>query len=128
MDTNNQTGNDRIREDQPTSINPAESGKEHPAKNLKSQEKIDIKESELGREQGQTPADEHIENRISQIDGGTVKMQENLSKESGDDKKQNENSEEDSGFANEINDTDVRDQNDSTTDWDAENSRTGRQK
>lgn len=101
---------DHQREDQPRNIHPNETGKNEPAKAIKAQEKIDIKESELGREQGQTPADEHIENRLSQIDPETVKLREN------------------SNSTDEINDTDERDQNDSTTDWDAENSRTGRHK
>jgi len=122
-----------IKEDQPRNINPDETGKSEPAKALKSQEKIDIKESELGREQGQTPADEHIEDRISQIDKGTVKMQENQqsSKEPiGEDDNANPDAEgeDTAGYTNEINDTDVRDQNDSTSDWDAENSKTGRHK
>ena len=101
---------DYKREDQPRQINPNEIGKSEPAKKIKAQEKIDIKESELGREQGQTPADEHIESQLPQIDAETVKLRE--SPESSD----------------EINDTDDRDLNDSTTDWDAENSRTGRHK
>lgn len=101
---------DHQREDQPREINPIEIGKSEPAKEIKAREKIAIKESELGREQGQTPADEHIENRLSQIDAETVKLRES------------------SESADEINDTDDRDQNDSTTDWDAENSQTGRHK
>jgi len=101
---------DQKREDQPRDINPNEIGKSEPSKEIKAQEKIDIKESELGREQGQTPADEHIESQLSQIDSETVKLREN------------------SDSSDEINDTDDRDLNDSTTDWDAENSRTGRQK
>jgi len=122
-----------IKEDQPRNINPDEAGKIEPSKALKSQEKIDIKESELGREQGQTPADEHIENRISQIDKGTVKMQENQqsSKEpisEDDNSDPHAEGEDTAGYNNEINDTDVRDQKDSTTDWDAENSKTGRHK
>lgn len=101
---------DQKREDQPREINPNDIQKSEPAKQIKAQEKIDIKESELGREQGQSPAEEHIENQHSQIDAETVKLHK------------------ESESADEINDTDDRDLNDSTTDWDAENSRTGRHK
>jgi|SRR6218665_364222 len=107
--------NHNIREDKPENINPDEVGKNHPSKTIKAQEKIDIKESELGREQGQTPADEHIESNLSQIDNGTIELQKQSVQKTED-------------YADEINDTDVRDQNDSTTDWDAENSKTGRHK
>jgi len=122
-----------IKEDQPRNINPEEVGKSEPAKELKSQTSAEIKESGLGRYQGQFPGDEHIETSISQIDKGTVKMQENkeASKEpiSADDNAEDDAEGHDSsGYTNDINDTDVRDQNDSTTDWDAENSKTGRHK
>lgn len=119
MDTNHNT-----REDRPRDINPDETGKEHPSKIVKSQEKIDINESGLGREQGQVPADENMDLSLSQIDKGTIEMHDERSKES-DIKKDNTHNQ---SSANEINDTDLRDQNDSTTDWDAENSKTGRHK
>lgn len=64
-----------IREDRMDDINPNEIGVNHPAKDRKAQEKVDIKESGIGRETSQTPADEHIEPSISQIDEGTIKMQ-----------------------------------------------------
>lgn len=44
------------------------------------------------------------------------------------DEDQNQNSDRPDGEREEINDTDIRDQHDSTEDWDAENSRTGRHK
>lgn len=71
METRNNKGEDRPRD-----INPDEINQNHPAKEIHAREKIDIKESELGREQGQVPADEHIEDRFSQIDDGTKKIQE----------------------------------------------------
>lgn len=122
-----------IQEDQPRDINTKEIDKTKPAKELKSQTTAEIKESGLGRYQGQFPGDEHIETSISQIDKGTVKMQENkeASKEQiSEDNNADENAEDrdTAGYMNDINDTDVRDQNDSTIDWDAENSKTGRHK
>ncbi|HEU4495802.1 MAG TPA: hypothetical protein VFR70_02005 [Flavobacterium sp.] len=77
MDTDNSN-----REDQPRNINPKEVNKEHPAKEIKSRDKIDIKESEIGRETSQQPADEHVEG-ISQIDKGTKQLQDkkNIEKE-----------------------------------------------
>ena len=104
------------RDDQPRDINPEETGYVHPAKKLKSQEKIDIKESEFGREYSNFQQDEHIEDTITQIDKGTIKLQE--------EKKENP----DGDLKDEINEDDNRDRNDSTEDWDAENSRTGRHK
>ena len=71
MDTKHNT----IREGRAENINPDEVGKEHRAKDLQAQEKVDIKESELGRETSQMPADEHIEPRMSQIDEGTKQLQ-----------------------------------------------------
>ncbi|GEP51909.1 hypothetical protein FNO01nite_25810 [Flavobacterium noncentrifugens] len=128
MDTKN-----TIKEDQPSDINPKEIGKTEPAKELKSQTTAEIKESGLGRYQGQFPGDEHIETSISQIDKGTVKIQEN--KESSKEPiSEDDNADEDAegrdtaGYMNDINDTDDRDQNNSTADWDAENSKTGRHK
>jgi len=69
METNNHG-----REDRPSHTNADEVHFTHPAKEIKAQDKIDIKESGLGREQGQTPADEHIENSISQIDDETKEI------------------------------------------------------
>jgi hypothetical protein len=66
METNN-----RGREDSPNNTNPDEVHFTEPGKEIKAQHKINIVQSGLGREQGQTPADEHIENRLSQIDDQT---------------------------------------------------------
>lgn len=71
--------NDKGREDRPQNIHPDEVNRNHPANEIKAQDKIDIKESELGREQSQDPADEHIEERITQIDDDTKQMQERKS-------------------------------------------------
>lgn len=65
------------REDRPNPKNADEVHFTEPGKELKSKRKIDIVESELGREQGQTPADEHIENHLSQIDEQTRAMHVN---------------------------------------------------
>jgi|GEM_PF-1985636 len=122
-----------IKEDQPRDINPKEVGKNEPAKVLKSQTTAEIKESELGRYQGQFPGDEHSETSISQIDKGTVKLQETKEASKApvsndDNADENADRRDSTQYVNDINDTDVRDQSDSTTDWDAENSKTGRHK
>ena len=129
MDTTHNS-NHSGREDQPRDINPDETDTKHPAKTYTAKDKVPIKESELGRDQGQTPADEHIEGTISQIDQGTVELQrqnqqQNEQKHMGEDYEAEKNSD---GTYKEINDNDVRDQHDSSKDWDAENSRTGRNK
>lgn len=104
------------REDIPRDINFDELGFQHPAKKLKSEEKIKIKESGMGRDLSQTPYEEHLETNFSQLDKETIQLQE----------EKRENPQDD--FKKEINENDNRDQNDSTKDWDAENSRTGRHK
>lgn len=111
------------REDQPRNINPEETDTKHPAKTYTAKDKVPLKESGLGRDQGQTPADEHIEERISQIDKDTVQLQKQ--KHMGEDYEAEKNED---GTYKEINDNDIRDQHDSSSDWDAENSRTGRHK
>lgn len=98
---NNKTA--RGSEDRPRDINPDEIGKRHPGKENAAQKKVEIRESESGRERAQTPADEHIETSLSQ----------------------NESEE---NTYNDINEEDERDHGDSTRDWDAEHSRTGRNK
>lgn len=108
---------DNNREDKPRDINPKEVIKSNPAKDIQSQSKIKINESGLGREQGQTPADEHVEG-VSQIDKATKKMQQ---KSNAEEEKYDLNSKE-------LNEEDNRDKSDSTEDWDAENNRSGRHK
>lgn len=68
------------REDIPRDLNHKEVNFEPRAKKIKAQKKIDIHESELGRALGQKPADEHIEDRESQIDPETTKMQQQQQK------------------------------------------------
>lgn len=114
------------REDQPRNINPRETDSKHPAKTYTTKDKVPLKESGFGRDQGQTPADEHIENNISQIDKETISLQKEIrQKHMGEDYEAGKNSD---GTYKEINEIDIRDQHDSTKDWDAENSRTGRNK
>lgn len=112
MDTKNNGREDKARD-----INPKEVNRPDDAKSIKSQEKIDIRESELGREQGQTPADEHVEG-ISQIDKGTKNLHE---KNHAREEKYNLNSKE-------IPEEDNRDKGDSIEDWNAQNNRSGRHK
>lgn len=59
------------REDQPQHNHPDEVNHREPGKEIAAQHKIDIVQSGLGRDQGQMPADEHIEHRFSQIDDET---------------------------------------------------------
>lgn len=109
MDTN--------REDKPREINPEEVNRNYPGKEIKAKDKINIKESEFGREQGQNPADEHVE-KFTQIDRETKKMQ-------------NENQQGNKMYdlnSNEIDQKDNRDQDNGTEDWGAENNRSGRHK
>ncbi len=73
------TQHNEIREGRPDDRNPNEIGENHPAKDRKAQEKPEIKESGLGRETSQTPADEHIEHRLSQIDADTKQLHQNES-------------------------------------------------
>lgn len=58
-------------EDQPLHIHPDEVRRHEPGKEIHAQDKIRIMQSGFGREQGQIPADEHIEERFSQIDQET---------------------------------------------------------
>ena len=92
-------------------INPEEIGRSEPGKRISAIEKLRIDQSELGRDQGQTPADEHIDN-FSQIEHDDS-MAQTLAKEFDTD---------------DFRRVDERDNHDSTEEWDAEKSRTGRQK
>lgn len=124
--------NNPIREDKARDINPDEVGFEHPAKEIKAQHKIDIKESGLGREQGQTPIEEHIEPRLSQIDEGTKKMQNEKNTQKGnrlESESETGENHDAAGYMNDANSSLDRDTGDSTKEgWNAETSRTGRHK
>jgi len=124
MDTNEKNyRHEGMSEGDPGSIDSRESGRIAPDKNVSEIEKLDIKESGLGREQGQTPADEHIDS-FWQIDGETREMN-HLKAEDDESMKQALDKEFDTSDFNRV---DERDQSDSSADWDAEKSRTGRQK
>ena len=104
---------------EPGNINPEETGFVEPSKRISEIEKLDIKESEHGRDVSQNPADEPIGDSFSQIDEETREIQTKKSME------QTMKKEFDTDDFNRV---DERDVNDSTTDWDAEKSRTGRHK
>lgn len=106
-----------MREGDPGQVNPENTSQTHPAKTDSSEAKLKIKESGHGREVSQMPADEHIES-FSQINGPGTGFNE-------DPTAQATRKEFDTTDANRI---DTRDPEDSTEDWDAEKSRTGRQK
>lgn len=63
------------REGRQANINPDAVDYQHPAKKDQAREKVDIKESELGRETSQTPGNEQME-PMDQIDDGTKKLQQ----------------------------------------------------
>lgn len=122
MDTPHQYRHDGFSEGDPGNIDPNEINRKEPSKSISEIEALKINQSQLGRDQGQTPADEHIE-YFDQIDSETRSarsaseheqtMEQTLRKE----------------FDTEdFRRVDERDNNDSTEDWDAERSRTGRQK
>jgi hypothetical protein len=132
MNSNNDW--DAQRNDQPQGKNPDELNNPEPAKTVHAREKIDIKESELGREVSQQPIAEHIDDAISQIDPGTIEMQQ---KDSGNESKKplseedNQNADAegmDSAGYNSSNQTDNRDDANSANDWNAENNESGRRK
>lgn len=56
------------REDRPAQHKRDEIGAGHPAKMEQASQKIAINQSGLGRSQGQTPAEEHIEPKLSEND------------------------------------------------------------
>jgi hypothetical protein len=104
-----------MQQDNPGNIDPEETGRPHPAKVINAIDHLDIKESELGRDQGQKPADEHIDHRFSQIDEETAEKY----------------SASNSGKQFDTDDfkrVDERDNQNSTEEWDAEKNRTGRHK
>jgi hypothetical protein len=104
-------------------INPREAGRVEPGKRVEEREKLEIRESGLGRDQGQTPADEHIDEHFSQIDSETNWMREQ--------QQQDEAMEQTLAKQFDTEDfkrVDERDFGDSSEEWDAERSRTGRHK
>lgn len=128
MDANDQHRKDSNSEDKPRNINPSENGLTPPSKMDKAQEKIRIKESELGRDQGQTPADEHLESDNSQMDQGTKDLR---NRERNDQKHEvgaRDIMDTQARKPNEIDSTDNRDHGESSQDWNAENNETGRHK
>lgn len=67
----------QISDHQAGNINPDDVDFKHPAKKIPETEKVDIMESELGRETSQTPASESVDNKTTQIDEGTKEIQKN---------------------------------------------------
>lgn len=122
MDTPHKYSNDGMREGDPGNINPNEVNRGNPAKDIRAKEKLDINESELGRDQSYKAAEEHIDDGITQIDEETKTMRD---EEVSDSMKETMRKEFDTDDFRRV---DERDNNDSSEDWDAERSRTGRQK
>ncbi|MBF0694955.1 MAG: hypothetical protein IR153_07860 [Flavobacterium sp.] len=65
----------QVSDHQAGNINPDDVNFKHPAKKIPETEKVDIMESEIGRETSQTPASESDDNQTSQIDEGTKDIQ-----------------------------------------------------
>lgn len=121
--------NNNNREDRPRNIHPEEVGHEEPAKRMQAQDKIDINQSESGREMSQSPAEENLDTNATRIDAETLQMKDgNPARSVPDSSDLLEEKDFDRGYRSEINMADNRDQNDSTTDWDAENNESGRHK
>lgn len=106
-----------MHEGYPANIDPDDNSYVDPAKTIKGYEDLKIMQSGFGRDQGQTPADEHIED-FSQIEDIVVNfnsdsMEQTIAKEFDTD---------------DFSRVDERDNGDSTEEWDSEKSRTGRNK
>jgi hypothetical protein len=106
-----------MHEGNPGNINPDDRSYREPAKTIRQKIGLEIKESGFGRDQGQTPADEHIET-FGQIEGHGTNFDS-------DDMEQTMVKEFDTDDFRRV---DERDNGDSSEDWDAEKSRTGRHK
>ena len=124
METTEKYSKDGMREGNPGSINPNDLDQKHPAKHILQQEKLDINQSESGRNQGHRQSEEIIDDNISQIDPETKQLQ--------DEKNEHEETRahtlKKEFDTDDFNRVDERDNEDSSEDWDAEKSRTGRQK
>ncbi len=119
MDTAEEYSKYGPREGHPGSINPEEIGRKSPAKAIPGQEKLHINESGSGRNQAHRPAEEKVDENYTQIDQGTIELQQEKSLEQAKKKQFDETDE---------NRIDQRDNNDSTSDWNAEKSRTSHNK
>lgn len=122
MDNQDKYRKDGMREGDPGNIDPNEIGRSNPAKDIRAVDKLDINESGFGRDQSYKAAEEHIDDGISQIDDETRNMRHEEVSES---MKQTMRKEFDTEDFDRV---DERDLGDSSEDWDAERSRTGRQK
>jgi hypothetical protein len=117
------------REDKPRNINPDDVDFTHSAKKTSAQDKIDIKESEIGRETSQMPATENLDMETTQIDEETLGLHnDNPVNKDVTSKDILDESTPAPGYRSEINSSDQRDTGDSITDWDAENNQSGRRK
>ena len=124
MGTPEKYSEDGMSEGNPGNIDPNELDRKHPAKDIPQQEKLDINQSESGRNQGHRQSEEIIDDNISQIDSETKQLHEEKN-EHDETMAQTLKKEFDTDDFNRV---DERDNEDSSEDWDAEKSRTGRQK
>src|SRR5690606_32466529 len=105
---------DNKSEDKPRNINPDDVDFTHSAKQTRAQDKIDIKESEAGRETSQMPATENLNMETTQIDEETLGLNANnpTHKAVTSEDLLHESTPE-PGYRSEINSSDKRDQDDS---------------
>lgn len=126
MNANDHHRKDSNNEAQPRNIDSGDIDFKHPGKIDKAAENHTVNRKIAKHDDTYSAFNDHIEGDITQIDKGTIKMQEKASQK-------HEVGEHDvidtaPRNPNEINSTDNRDHNDSTTDWDAEQNNTGRHK
>ena len=75
MDTHKKYSREGMREGDPGSIDPKETGNTAPSKEISEKGKLYIKESVTGHNETYKAAEELIDDGIGQIDEGTKKMQ-----------------------------------------------------
>ena len=121
MNTHENYSRRGMKEGDPGNINPNEVNKSTPGKAISETERLQRKESAIGINQSLKAPAEDLDFQGSQIDEGTKAIQD----ENHDSMRQTVAKQFDTDDFNRV---DERDQNDSTQDWDAEKSRTGREK
>jgi hypothetical protein len=122
-DAHENYSNEGTGEGTPGSIDPNDITRSSPSKSISEVEKLERNESALGINQSLKASAENLDQQVSQIDEGTRQMQRD--KLEGKSMEETVEKQFDTDDSNRIDD---RDQNDSTEDWNADQSRTGRQK
>ncbi|MGK4566669.1 hypothetical protein [Flavobacterium sp. 3HN19-14] len=126
MSANDQHRKDANNEAEPRNIDSNEVDFKHPGKIDKAAENNTVNRNIAKHDDTYTAFDDHIEGDISQVDEGTIDLQEKNNRKHEVGERDIMSTE--SRNPDEINSTDNRDHKDSTTDWDAEQNQTGRHK